>query len=108
MLIIFRERRRRKKKKNSCVSTNPTNPVSNTRLCYFLSVIYIGVDKSGYQVYTFLISSQKTCCGYSLEVPRRGTSNEYHNISFRGEKEKYQYFWIEKSALTRAMSKNAK
>ena len=28
-----------------------------------------------------------------------------HNICFRGEIEKYQYFWIEKSALTRAMNK---
>ena len=30
----------------------------------------------------FLISPQKDiCCGSSLEVPQRGTSNEYHNIS---------------------------
>ena len=26
-----------------------------------------------------------------------------HNIGFRGEIRKFQYFWIEKSALTRAM-----
>ena len=25
-------------KKNSCVSTNSTNPISNSPLCYFLSV----------------------------------------------------------------------
>ena len=25
------------------------------------------------------------CCGYSLEMPRRGASNEYHNICFLGE-----------------------
>ena len=33
----------------------------------------IGLDKSGYQVNIFLIS------------PRRGASNKYHNICFRGE-----------------------
>ena len=34
---------------------------------------------------TFLISKENICYGYSLEVPRRGTSNEYHNICFPGE-----------------------
>ena len=28
----------------------------------------------------------KLCCGYSLEVPHRGISNEYHNISLRNKK----------------------
>ena len=50
----------------------------------------IGLDKGGYPVNIFLISPQKhmlwvlirststkTCCGYSLEAPRRGTSNGY-------------------------------
>ena len=37
----------------------------------------IGVDKSGYRVNIFLIPPQKNiCCGYSLEVPWQGTSNE--------------------------------
>ena len=30
----------------------------------------------------FLISAQNTDCGYSLEPPRRGGSNEYHNLCF--------------------------
>ena len=30
----------------------------------------------------FLISPQLTCCGYSLEVPQRGTSNEYPQHTF--------------------------
>ena len=30
----------------------------------------------------FHISSQNIDCGYSLEPPRRGGSNEYHNICF--------------------------
>ena len=33
----------------------------------------------------FLFLQENICCGYSLEVPRRGTSNEYHNICFHGE-----------------------
>ena len=45
----------------------------------------IGLDKRGYQANIFLISPQKHMLWYSLEVPRRGASNEYHNICFRGE-----------------------
>ena len=40
----------------------------------------------------FLISVQNTGCGYSLEPPRRGGSNEYHNLCFQQKYEKYQNF----------------
>ena len=30
----------------------------------------------------FLINAQNIDCGYSLEPPRRGGSNEYHNLYF--------------------------
>ena len=30
----------------------------------------------------FYISAQNIDCGYSLELPRRGGSNEYHNQCF--------------------------
>ena len=30
----------------------------------------------------FSFLHENICCGYSLEVPHRGTSNEYHNICF--------------------------
>ena len=30
----------------------------------------------------FYISAQNIDCGYSLEPPRRGGSNEYHNLCF--------------------------
>ena len=30
----------------------------------------------------FPISAQNIDCGYSLEPPRRGGSNEYHNLCF--------------------------
>ena len=58
----------------------------------------IGLDKSGYSVNIFLISSQKHMLWFSLEATRRGASNEYHNICFHGKiRKKYQYFWIEKA-----------
>ena len=40
----------------------------------------------------FLISAQNIHCGYSLEPPRRGGSNEYHNLCFEQKYEKYQSF----------------
>ena len=33
----------------------------------------------------FLISAQNIDCWYSLEPPRRGGSNEYHNLCFWAE-----------------------
>ena len=40
-----------------------------------------------------LISPENICCGYSLEAPRRGTSNEYplHMFSW---KNKINIIWI--------------
>ena len=40
----------------------------------------------------FLISAQNIYCGYSLEPPRRGGSNEYHDICIKYEK--YEIFLI--------------
>ena len=34
---------------------------------------------------SFLFLDENICCGYSLEAPRRGASNEYHNICFHWE-----------------------
>ena len=66
------------------------------------SKLDIGLDKSGYQVIFFLFLHKNVCCGYSLEAPHQGTSNEYpqHMFSWRNKK-KYQYFWTEKSILSR-------
>ena len=36
----------------------------------------------------FLFLHENICCWYSLEAPRRGASNEYHNICFHGETRK--------------------
>ena len=46
------------------------------------SAFNIATDKRGYPHNIFLIS-RHICCGYSLEAPQRGASNEYHNICFR-------------------------
>ena len=40
----------------------------------------------------FLISAQKHRFGNLLEWPRRGRSNEYHNLCFEQEYENYQNF----------------
>ena len=34
---------------------------------------------------SFLFLHENICCGYSLEAPRQGAFNEYHNICFHGE-----------------------
>ena len=49
----------------------------------------------------------KICCVYSLEVPQQGTSNEYHNICFLGEKkEKILIFSVEKNTESVAVMSN--
>ena len=35
--------------------------------------------------YFFLFLHKNIQCGYSLEAPQNGASNEYHNICFSGE-----------------------
>ena len=40
---------------------------------------------------SFHISAQKMDCGYSLEPPRRGGSNEYHNPRFSHKIRKITY-----------------
>ena len=37
----------------------------------------------------FHISAENMDCGYSLEPPRRGGSNEYHNLCFRDSSNEY-------------------
>ena len=39
----------------------------------------------GISLIFFLFLHENIYCDYSLEAPRRGASNEYHNICFRGE-----------------------
>ena len=51
----------------------------------------------GLQGYTLLFSFlfKNIECGYSLELPRRGGSNETHYLCFEQKYEKYQFFLSE-------------
>ena len=40
----------------------------------------------------FLFLEENICCGYSLEVPRRGASNEYPHHTFSSEVSKKSIF----------------
>ena len=68
-----------------------------------INTFFVGPDKMGSQINIFLISPLSICCEYSLEVPHRGTSNEYpqHMFSLRIKK-KIQQFVVEKFALSGA------
>ena len=70
----------------------------------YFTTRFMGLDKDGYQVNSYLISGRKHMLWYSLEAPRRGASNEYpqHMFSSRNKKN-IDTFWLQKSALSRAM-----
>ena len=59
----------------------------------FCSDSHIATDKRGDPHNIFVFLHENICCGYSLEAPRRGASNEYHNICFRGEIRKISAFF---------------
>ena len=48
-------------------------------------VVKVKEGVSGSIVLVFLFFHQNVCLRYSLEATRRGASNEYHNVCFRGE-----------------------
>ena len=56
----------------------------------------IGLDKNGYQVTFFLFLHKNICCGYSLEAPHRGTSNEYPHIFLWRNKKNINTFGLKK------------
>ena len=43
--------------------------------------------------YFLLFLLKNIDCGYSLEPPHRGGSNEYHNLYYEQKYEKYQIFF---------------
>ena len=59
-----------------------------TPLLYSKTGVYRGV-------HFFFISAQNIDCGYSLEPPRRGGSNEYPQSMFEQKYEKYHNFYLE-------------
>ena len=56
---------------------------------YIVKLGFIGV----YTIFLFLLKN--IICGYSLEPPRRGGSNEYHNLCFEQKYDKYLNFLSE-------------
>ena len=52
-------------------------------------------DKRGILFFYYYYFSTETCCGYLLEVPNRGTSNEYPQ-RFYGDIRKLSSFWVKK------------
>ena len=48
----------------------------------------------------FLFLNENICCGYSLEAPRWGASNEYHNICFHEEIKISTFFGWKKGVLS--------
>ena len=56
------------------------NTAPNKR-CIQKTIFLIATDKALFSirkmVISFLFLHENICCGYSLEVPQRGTSNEY-------------------------------
>ena len=62
-----------------------------------LIVIYSLLRLKSVSINKTLILHENVCCGYSLAVPCRGTSNEYHMICFQAEIRKISIvFWVEK------------
>ena len=67
-------------RKQAFIVLTPLNPT------YSKTGVYRGKH---YACYVLL---KNIDCGYSLEPPRRGGSNEYHSLCFEQKYEKYQNF----------------
>ena len=64
------------------------------------SIILSTLDKRGYLHNIFLFLYKNICCGYSLEEPQRGASNEHpqHMLLLRNKKN-ISNFWLKKSLI---------
>ena len=59
----------------------------------------IGLDKTGCQGNIFIVLHESICCGYSLEAPHRGASNEYPQYMFSWRnKKKINSFGLKKAS----------
>ena len=65
---------------------NMCSPAEIRKYQYILHVLWVLLRKRCFSYF-----SKKICCGYSLEAPQRGASNEYHNIFFRAEISKHSH-----------------
>ena len=78
-MLPCKKKKKKKKKKNTYIILTTLHP---------LKLGFTGV------YIIFLISAQKIDCGNSLEPPRRGGSNEYHNLSFEQKYENISFFFL--------------
>ena len=74
------------------------NPISITKTClYTIDLLkpHLYIVKVEFtEVYNILFSAQNHRLWYLLEPPRRGGSNEYHNLCFEQKYEKISEFFI--------------
>ena len=62
------------------------------------NILYIATDKRDIHILFFLFLNKNICCGYSLEAPRGGASNEYRqNMFLLRNKKIYQFFCLKKN-----------
>ena len=55
----------------------------------------------GIRLIVFLFLNKNICCGYSLEAPQRGASNEYPQHMFLWRNKSFNTFGLKKAPLTR-------
>ena len=69
-------------------------------------VASIDPDKRGIHIMFLLFLHENICCGYSVEVPHRGTSNEYsqHMFSWRNKK-KFSILRLKKKTTQKTKQK---
>ena len=73
---------------NYCIRKRERRKLTNSKSLKMISFIHVTLDKGfffstkKYVPVHFSNSLTKTCCGYSLEVPHWGTSNEYSQHTF--------------------------
>ena len=65
----------------------------------FLHVNHVKLGFTGVYIIFLILLKKNIDCGYSLEPPRRGRSNEYPQSMFLAGYEKYQNFFIRKISL---------
>ena len=83
----------------ACAPSEASDQPSITKTCLYIFDLlkpHFYIVKLGFTgvIIIFLISAQNKDCGYSLEPPRRGGSNEYSQSMFWAESWKISEFFI--------------
>ena len=78
--------------------TCPTCPISLRTSEKFRDKHFIAVAKKSIETISFFLK-ENICCGYSLEAPHHGASNEYPQHMFSSSNKKNVHFWASNSWL---------